>query len=452
MASITPRASSTSPHASLLSNIRRLMPLITFLAALLIGGVFLVHTPQGQTPDVWSHTYRISAIVNGSPTHHVDAQSDFHRSAENVGGHVGNAWIQYSIDHFNGYDTAVVNPQSITVQDKNGADVPFNNTAINAPPVYLPQIIGFWLGKVLALSTNTTYYLAETLTLLLYAFAMGASVAVLPQWRIVVGCVLTLTAYSGFAISADPMTQAVATLFICLLYRTTQQRVSTRYCIVLSVTGLFLSMCKLTYMPLTVLTLLVPWLQHGFMVSANNDQTAMTREKARQRTQRYAGISVIGVICSATWIISWMHHINWFTVTPVFVTLAETKMRTHDLLTDPHVMAQALGSIGYAIIHAQVPFDGRKLVMAAWFLLLCLFVVLLATTFQRRSRNRQLVFWWAAFGCSIGIMLLIYLALWLQCTKNGFVGINGFQFRYFLPMLALWSLCGLSCVKSVMSR
>ena len=41
---------------------------------------------------------------------------------------------------------------------------------------------------------------------------------------------------------------------------------------------------------------------------------------------------------------------------------------------------------------------------------------------------------------SIGDILLIYLALWLQYNPSGTVGVDGMQYRYFLPLAALFAI------------
>ena len=40
-----------------------------------------------------------------------------------------------------------------------------------------------------------------------------------------------------------------------------------------------------------------------------------------------------------------------------------------------------------------------------------------------------------------GIILLTYLALWLQYTPADATGVDGVQFRYFLPLSGIFMLC-----------
>ena len=46
--------------------------------------------------------------------------------------------------------------------------------------------------------------------------------------------------------------------------------------------------------------------------------------------------------------------------------------------------------------------------------------------------------WLIAVVC-IGDIVLIYLALWLQYDADGLIGVDGMQFRYFLPYAPLFA-------------
>ena len=155
--------------------IRKLMPLVTAIGVVLIGGWYMLTTAPGHIPDVWSHIYRMAGILNGDVmARPVDSVSYLHGGTGNVGGHVDWEWIEYSQQHYDGYDPTVVRPDSIKVSDESGADVPYNNTATNSPVAYLPQLVGFGIGKMAGFSADITYHLAEVLMLLTYAGCAAA--------------------------------------------------------------------------------------------------------------------------------------------------------------------------------------------------------------------------------------------------------------------------------------
>ena len=232
------------------------MPALTAIGVVLIGGWYMLTTVPGHVPDIWAHVYRIAGIINGDVTARpVDSVSCLHGGTGNVGGHVDWEWIEYSQQYYDGYDPAVVRPDSIDVSDDSGADVPYNNTATNSPVAYLPQLVGFGIGKMAGFSADITYHLAEVLMLLTYAGCAAASVALLPRWRIIVGLVMTcpwLIRYSAFAISADSFTQALAFLFTGMVFRSLYRRVSNAYCVAVACVSVLLAMGKFVYMPMIV--------------------------------------------------------------------------------------------------------------------------------------------------------------------------------------------------------
>ncbi|WEV68655.1 DUF2142 domain-containing protein [Bifidobacterium sp. ESL0775] len=443
--------------------LRRFMPAITIILTLVIGGASIARIPPGHTYDVWSHTYRISAILNGSHTHHVKAQSTFHHGSDNVGGKVDWEWINYSLEHYDNWDPAVVIADTITVKDSKGADVPYNNTAINSAVTYLPQLVGFGIGKVSGLGANVTFYLAEILTLVANALCMGLAVFFLPRWRIIVGLILPVVNVHPFAISADPYIQAIAALFICMLYRATERKVSTKYLVGLSVVGVLLSMGKFVYAPLTLLLLLIPWLQSAFATSAISSggldaDPSESAEKENSKSHHLSArtwIPVAGTCCSFIWLAVWMKLNDWYSTTPGLLPYHDMLQRKHDLMTKPSTALQAIKSIAYSIIHSQSNFNSMtdtKRIRVFWILLVILLVIILVTLCTHRMPTAQKTFWLLTYLISIGILLLTYLALWLQYTPKGFVGVPGMQYRYFMPLAPLWVLCGLVCCSAIIGR
>lgn len=51
-----------------------------------------------------------------------------------------------------------------------------------------------------------------------------------------------------------------------------------------------------------------------------------------------------------------------------------------------------------------------------------------------------------------GIILLTYLVLWLQYTPASVTGVDGVQFRYFLPLSGIFALCACECVAGLRRR
>lgn len=146
---------------------------------MLVEGLFFIGvTLPGHVPDIWAHVYRVDAILNGDiVARPVSSRSMLHNTENGVvGGAVNREWMQYSLEQYDGYDPAVVIPESVKDGSNSTVDLPFNNTAINSPVVYAPQLVGFAAGRVLSLSAGITYYLAEVCMLGVYVLLMYCSV------------------------------------------------------------------------------------------------------------------------------------------------------------------------------------------------------------------------------------------------------------------------------------
>lgn len=440
--------------------IRRLMPMVTAIGVVLIGGWCMLATAPGHIPDIWSHIYRIAGIVNGDVmVRPVDSVSYLHGGTGNVGGHVDWEWIEYSQQHYDGYDPTVVRSDSIKVFDESGADVPYNNTATNSPVAYLPQLVVFGVGKMQGFPADVTYHLAELLMLLIYAGCAAASVALLPRWRIIVGlamlCPLLIRRYA-FAISADSLTQALAFLFSCMVFRTLYCKVSNRYCIVVACVSVLLAMCKFIYAPMVALALLIPYMQRG--LSGDDAGTASEAETARRlavwRDPRL-WICAAGDALAFLWLAVWMRTTNWFVTTPMIVSYDQMSEKKAELFSGPAGILDMLHAVWIAIVHGKANLDSRAdslVITMFWALWGLVAIVLLAASVARTMSKRRLVFWWCAVVVSTGIMLLTYVALWLQYTPVGAAVVEGMQHRYFFPLVILMLLCGLECLHGLWYR
>ena len=428
------------------------MPVLVALCVLLEGMFFMTITKPGHVPDIWTHVYRIDSILNGDViARPVTSRSMLHNAETGVvGGAVDRSWMQYSLEQYDGYDPGIVIPESITNNKASATvDLPFNNTATNSPIVYAPQLLGFAVGRLFNLRSGTTYRLAEICMIAVYALLMYCAVMALPKWRIPVGlllCVPQMLRLASFSISADSLTQAVMILFSCLLFRGIIGKRSQRGAVALAVTSVLLAMCKFVYMPLVLLV--IPLM--------------FDRVSGRWRVNRGRAVPLlIGVVASGVWTIFWLGVNAWYTNCPMLVSYKQMSERKHALLTDPVAMLDAVKNIAWAITHAQSNMNNRtdSIMIAACWLAIVVSVVVLAVAsvvnacVKSRRKNPvrtangsinacgvlSLPYAWLIAVVCIGDILLIYLALWLQYDADGLIGVDGMQFRYFLPYAPLFA-------------
>ncbi|MDR2721433.1 MAG: hypothetical protein LBB35_01010, partial [Coriobacteriaceae bacterium] len=163
--------------------LRRPKVVVTFfiVLALLLGAATIARTPIGNSPDCWSHVYRIAAIYNGDiVARSVDAVSPFHQiSSESYGGAVDWDIIHLSMEYPGWTWMSVVDPGSITVFDEQKADVVFNNAAVYTPVSYLPYVFALALCRATPFlnAPVTIYYAMQILGLVTFVCLLGLGLA-----------------------------------------------------------------------------------------------------------------------------------------------------------------------------------------------------------------------------------------------------------------------------------
>ncbi|RSX53168.1 hypothetical protein D2E25_1141 [Bifidobacterium goeldii] len=471
--------------------IHRLLPWLAAAIVAFTGLAMIVLTPAGHIPDVWAHTYRVSGILNGDVlARPVASKSILHAGDGTVGGCVDRSWLQFSIDHYDGYDpnavpadflehygagTAASDSASEARSSADCVDTPYNNAAVNSPVAYLPQLAAFALGRAMHLGAAHTYVLAEVFMLIVYVAATFASVSILPRWRLPMALLLAcplLTFRYSYAISADSMAQAMCLLYTCLLFACMTSARSDAFnarsvpdaqrspglwlTVTMMMVGVLMAMSKFTFTPLLLLALLTliparPQCRGLHMRmpqdSADGTLTVPAAKHAATDLPVRSFIVALGTVFGFVFLGIWMRLTSWFTTTPGVVSYEAMSDKKHLLFADPfgkHGVIGALQAIGRAILTGQSNLHSRSqtmIILALWAAIVAVCILLLVATLRRTFDARMGWFAWCMIAVATGIILLTYLALWLQYTPAGTLGVDGVQFRYFLPLGGCYVLC-----------
>ena len=208
-----------------------------------------------------------------------------------------------------------------------------------------------------------------------------------------------------------------------------------------------LGMSKFTFTPLLLL---------GFLALIPCHSAA--RHPLPRLTAPRIAIVAAGNIIGFAFLAAWMKLTGWFTTTPSIVSYEAMTAKKSQLFADPfgaHGLFGAIASIARAIITGQSNLDSRMqtlVILSLWAVLAVLLIVLIVATAKRVFSARMGWFWWYACAVATGIILLTYLALWLQYTSADATGVDGVQFRYFLPLSGIFMLCACECVAGLRRR
>lgn len=430
-ATLHDRLSLAARRFSGLSFSSRQLAVAVAVCTVVLGAFYIATCPVGHIPDVWEHVYRISGIVNGDVVARpVQSVSALHASAENVGGSVDGGWILLSNEFDDGYDPGVMAIPEGAVSPSGLVDAPYNNSAVNSPIAYLPQIVVFAICKTLGMSALTTYYLAEWGMLLVYAACMAACIAVMPRFRKLSFAVLlfpALTFRYSFAISADSFTLAMAVLFTGVLFSCAfaPKAPSTWRVALLAGCGAVLALTKMTYLPLVLLMVVLCFMKGRL-----------------SRTGK--AVVVLGAAVSVALSLAWLSTTQGYVTTPSIVPGGDVAQRVASLKANPFVFVD---DYLYAIVHLQSNNLGNSLMLGLfWLFFLVVFAslvvasVLFAKGRAAELRGAGFLFLWASFAACAAVVTLVYLALWMQYTPAGQTGVLGLQFRYANPVFFMMML------------
>lgn len=84
--------------------------------------------------------------------------------------------------------------------------------------------------------------------------------------------------------------------------------------------------------------------------------------------------------------------------------------------------------------------------------MLAVLVAVLAASVLRAFERSMSAFCWGTTVMSFGIVMLMYVALWLQYTPTDASAVEGMQHRYFLPLTVLCTLCTCECLQAIAAR
>ena len=150
----------------------------------------------------------------------------------------------------------------------------------------------------------------------------------------------------------------------------------------------------------------------------------------------------------------------------MMVSYEQMTARKRALLTDPDVCVDAIRNIVWSVVHAQSNMNVKissVYIALCWLAILIVLILLFFVSVRTAGLNKReppavvgacldgshgrrltyvlpLPYAWLIVLLCIGDILLIYLALWLQYNPSGTVGVDGMQYRYFLPLSALFAI------------
>ena len=239
-----------------------------FVFVLIIGLALIALSPPFTSSDEQSHFYRAYEITDGHFVTKADSEGKLSKlpsslyktyaGSEDVKA-FRNASIKYS-----DIDSMLNVP--LEKNDKivygRGYATDYKGAALYSPLQYLPHSVGIIIGKILNLGPFFLLMFGRLFNLIAYAFMTAFGLKILPKNKLFAMLVLLspVMLIGASTFSADGFTYASIFLFIAyiLKFMNTKENITGKNVCVLSALILFISLCKIVYLPIIFLVLLIP--------------------------------------------------------------------------------------------------------------------------------------------------------------------------------------------------
>ena len=433
-------------------NTQRKPECIFLIIATLVGVLLVFLAPVAAGPDEPTHLYRIEQIARGQQPQTVTeswdtvklttgfkrTDADKNKSLTSAGGYIDSGYKQavsstYSRVRFHEvFSWPAWQDPHVSTTTRSGHDVPtiFTNTTGNSPLVYAPQILGYWLGRLLTPTVYQQVIVMRLCGLLAYIVGIFFAIRIIPfgKWLMLAIGLLPNSLIVNSCVTADTMTMIICLLFVAklmqLLYA--DSPIGTRKLIPMGILCIAIGFVKMTYFPLILLS--------GLLI--------LLRPELRKRKPLavICGFAMAGFLC----FLICYNAATGFNSGLMFGKVTDPDAQKTFIITHPIAYLKTVFMLmlqqDILNISSLSPIiDGHSIRTTGWFTAIGL---LCAVFFQNPTEKHSSVkgsVWvissmWGVF--LIGVAL-ICTALYMYWDVPGNPQSTGVQARYFLPILPL---------------
>lgn len=387
---------------------------------LVLGALFIIVLPPGQSPDEVTHFKRAYGLSDGII---------FPEEIENDGGRVGS-------DIPEGTDFMIREPGPGTyaellerIDDDASEKTKQNYTgaALYNPVCYIPQTLAALVGKLFGFSVLGMAYLMKVFNFVVWIMLGYFAIKMIPKFKSAVLFILLLpiTLQQATSISPDSLTIGLCVFFIAyVLYLAYEKKtlLNRKDFAILIVGAIVIGLCKIVYLPLVLILLVIP----------------KERFKSNKQSWWFVGgllaivvmLNLVWLVLSSRYLIDYREGTNssgqvmGILRNPLkYLAIMISTINEYGTMWVKNMLGMSLGSFKFSLPEVF------------WFIS---FVIMVLLCVQRsESLNFKKADRWI-FGLVIVMVSgLIMTSLYIQWTPCGNSIIEGVQGRYFLPILLL---------------
>lgn len=396
---------------------KKLVEKIFLLIVFPLGLLYMALIPIGRVPDERNHFLRAYEISEG----HLVSDKD---KENGNGGRIlsdDTSKIFEAKNEKMTYGDLIENSRIIRSNTKSFKS--FTNMSLYSFVCYIPQVIGISVGKILHLPTLYIAYLGRLTNFIFWIVLMYFAIKLIPFKKI---CVLVVSfmpmmLQEATSLSADALTIGMSFFLISyvLHIKYDKENVEKKDKIILSISSIVMSLCKIVYLPICLTLFLIPF------------------NKFKSRKDKYVNIislAFIVVFINLLWLkISSSYLIEF---NPGVSSIDQVKFVLMHPIDYIKIFYQSLCNnitlyvyniIGFSLCYFDVN-------LSYLYIFMYLFMIIIVFALDNTKKIDKWDKWMQAF-IIVSTIALMFTSLYVQWTPVGANIIDGVQGRYFIPLL-----------------
>lgn len=227
------------------------------LATVLGLGYFIV-TPFGSGTDEVSHFLRVFKISQKYTNIKLQEDSMFPLAFSKLIDYKNNA-----PEAIKKYDNYINEFEAFSMNSESKYDLidEYWNIKLYAPIQYIPQAFGVTIGRVISDNIIIIGMIGRLTGYIFWVTICALAIKIIPNKKVffMMLCLLPINIFSAVCISGDTVTNAICMLFIAIIYKKVylKDKISKKENILLIFLACLIALCKIVYLPLVTLVLLL---------------------------------------------------------------------------------------------------------------------------------------------------------------------------------------------------
>lgn len=404
-------------------------------ALLIIMPVFCIllsiAMPVGRGHDETMHWYKAFEVSQG--TLMTPIMDKYHLAVAELPKGVENIVFERKSGEFKYAD--IIPLFNVEIDYEKTIKMPNQNSAAYCFIQYIPDVTGILIGKLITQNPLTIAYIARIINMCTCIALMYFAIKIIPFGKnILLTLAIIPIAIEGFAtLSPDGLTIAICALFIAYTMNIAfnkEKKCGVKEVAILTILGAIVSLCKIVYMPLIFLVLIIP------------------KGKFKNKKSRMISIILIlslGVILNLIWLFfGSMALLNSNTHTYTGSEYSGTMIKVSAILNNPFLFLQKVFyTFGMKFDQYFLSLFGGQLewgeVVKIEIVPYAIFIISILAVITDRDLKVKFERYQKIIISLIIIIItfLIFTSLFIQWSDNELPYIDGIQGRYFLPILPL---------------